>query len=414
MKLIYTYLIYSLLTACDAQLGETNKEKETGVDHSENVMLEGISSGGGGTILANPASKEEVSQTISQVKRDMHLFLNYMSFSNVDNLESLNENIITIKNFKVFDWYSLFIANIEKTRSIIESTKITDSINTPCFFQGRETDGSFLPAEGICLSSMSLQTKLNQIDYYPQLLALAVHEYAHALGANEELAQRIQRDTLNLFTDSSASGVQNLIDENAEALKSMFLSLDSIPREKGTYVFNDISRLKLQIPSSPLCFLSFAETHFLTDFYAQATNTLISVNAIDGHHEFLDKLYGEEESVSCIKIFEQHIIPPGGNFDYTFKPTENCTTQRLVSPQGDSSKYYTDKILTESYNKILDLWVGGENIKHPECDPDSDIVHSIWDEESQEWVIVDDRPIPECDVLGRTVLNRDIIIQPTE
>lgn len=395
-SMIISVCMFALL-ACQGDHSEDSSQDAKLKTEPENIIGGSISSGGGGTILAKPVSQATVSESIGKIKRDMNLFLNYMSFGHPDAAKIVSDpDSQFITNFQYFDWYPLFIDDIEKTRSIIETTPVLDSMDAPCFFQGNETDGSFLADDGICLSSMRLQAKLNQLDYYPQLFALAVHEYAHALGALEDKAQQIQKDTLNLFADASASLIENTFEENNQSMSFLLSYLGiSSAKDSSTGVINNFQKIKFQVPSSPLRFLSFDNTGLLTNFSIHNLNLKFAADAIDGDHRFFDELYGDKEIISCIDIFEKYLTPVGKDPNYAFGPTHDCMAQRLVTSSGDTENFDTNTDLTDSFHKVLDSWIGGDEILHPLCDPN---IKGL--EENSEQA--------KCDPSGRIVLESDI------
>lgn len=125
----------------------------------------------------------------------------------------------------------------EALRDIIVHLKMEDS----CYdSDGKPSDGSYDPTSPlyICMSPYSMATKLNIYDVDKESTGLLAHEFAHAVGANEEQAVGLQklllRDLLNrdfpeMYSNAEiASWDEELFPTALESLNTMM--------QRGIYV----------------------------------------------------------------------------------------------------------------------------------------------------------------------------------
>lgn len=83
----------------------------------------------------------------------------------------------------------------------------------PCFDeQNSPKDGSTsgpTPRTAVCISTFNLSKKLQRQGAEAHLAALVAHEYAHLAGADEAQAQKVQKDVLRRFANSSYDAALN-------------------------------------------------------------------------------------------------------------------------------------------------------------------------------------------------------------
>lgn len=251
-----------MATACDPQQKDTSPQDQA-LNGQEGIVADfrgGMSSGGGGTLTGLPAGGEQVSEVIGSAKRDLQMMFNALS------LLPLGEDLSIDGDTEAF--YDFFIKDESSAtiNQLIRTIAIKDQQAGSCQYGGTETDGSYHQADGICISSQRLAGKLDQSSVYSQTMALIVHEVAHAFGANEAQAQKVQLTALKLLAEAQRpeeyyhaqveifetvqwrleGGVDCHLDFNAakcQTLVETFSSLNSAGRDSMFAIF-DIQSLK--------------------------------------------------------------------------------------------------------------------------------------------------------------------------
>lgn len=144
---------------------------------SAQVFAGGISGGGGGTVVPDPAGTEFIKLQLSGARISLLMLLKNESFSSTrQSLFQGSDNII------------------EKVKN--NSLKILE--DKPCLdFDGKPNDASInSDPNTICISAYTIGQKVSKITDYPQILALLAHEYSHLMGYNESDAEAFQVEIL--------------------------------------------------------------------------------------------------------------------------------------------------------------------------------------------------------------------------
>jgi hypothetical protein len=143
------------------------------------VFAGGISGGGGGTIIPDPAGSEYIKQELSGARISLLMILKNLSYSSTRTI--------------LFQGSDNIIEKIKQYSLKIEMDK-------PCFdFEGHPNDGSInSDPKTICISAKTIGEKVSRITSYPQLLALMAHEYSHLMGYDEKEATAFQIEILSI------------------------------------------------------------------------------------------------------------------------------------------------------------------------------------------------------------------------
>lgn len=157
----------------------------------------GITSGGGGTLPAQPISIDEAAGIISSSKQGLRLFLREQSESAffVDRDEK-------------------FFQGDKNLSTVLEETDVEILKDRPCHDKfGHPTDGSIYASKpnAICISAFRVAPKLIEERAYIEIYALMIHEYSHLLGSTEPEAVALQKRTAeylsHVHTPLGGSGV---------------------------------------------------------------------------------------------------------------------------------------------------------------------------------------------------------------
>ena len=141
------------------------------------VFAGGISGGGGGTVIPDPAGAEFIQHQLSGARISLLMFLKNMSF--------------------VSDRKSLFDGN-DNILEKVKQTSLKIEMDKSCYdFDKQPNDGSInSDPNTICLSAKTIGEKVSMVTAYPQLLALMAHEYSHLMGYDEKDATSFQVEVL--------------------------------------------------------------------------------------------------------------------------------------------------------------------------------------------------------------------------
>lgn len=160
------------------------------------ILRGGISGGGGGTVIARPASPF----LIKEILRDSRLAL-LMYF----NQQTFLENHPYADLFPVGEPSILDVIRKNKL-SLVEDQACKDS-------EGRAVDGSVFGAEenSICISVKNLSEKLSADQARAQTIGLVAHEYSHLVGFDEEKAQALQDRLIELFSTVPSDRARDML-----------------------------------------------------------------------------------------------------------------------------------------------------------------------------------------------------------
>lgn len=266
-------LFQGLLFACSQDLDPSDRqprnnrtqpdeEAQEKARPADQVLSGSMTSGGGGTILADPVPQEKISEVIKEIRRDLFLHLNALSFAKAIESGEVSEDQAKEADLIPWSpWMERFVGEPTQTLSLLDQIIFMDFDDKPCSFAGQETDGSFQENE-ICLSSFSMSQpgKLNEIDYYPQVMALAMHELAHGLGADEAASLEVQRAVLHIFRNTSYEVLKQQLKRSERAmeladhtLKLGFYNFSDRDLNRVVSGFNDNWQdIFLKLPGQPL------------------------------------------------------------------------------------------------------------------------------------------------------------------
>lgn len=194
-RVIITLLMSAFSLATGAQAGDVG----------------GVGSGGGDTTDPNPATPEDVVSGAQYYagKAAMVWF-------------QRQEQYFTLLQSAPDQEKSPFKPIFRGPRSISEvlaGTTIELEMSKPCFdADGRERDGSIHASQpsAICISPFKMAPKLNDINVYPETVALIIHEVSHLAGADESQADEIQKQALWAFSRMDLPGLDADISQLAD------------------------------------------------------------------------------------------------------------------------------------------------------------------------------------------------------
>ena len=162
---------------------------------SANAERGGITAGGGDISVPDPIDQPSLQKMIVDSKFTLIQWANYAEYWWVGVNKPLGggdpqAEFLFERSNPVFEW-------IRKTEIRVEN-------NGPCRDgDGRETDGSVhgLPKGMICISAQRLGKKLSQINYEYEVAGLVMHEIAHLMGADEDMAMDIQKNVVTSLSN---------------------------------------------------------------------------------------------------------------------------------------------------------------------------------------------------------------------
>lgn len=160
------------------------------------ILRGGISGGGGGTVIARPASPEMIKEILRDSRLALLMYFNQQTF-----LQSNSHA-------------ALFPANEPSILDVIRKNKLSLVFDGPCRDSaGRAVDGSVFGSEenSICISVKNLSEKLSVEQARTQTLGLVAHEYSHLVGFDEEAAQALQDEMISFFSRFSTDRVQEML-----------------------------------------------------------------------------------------------------------------------------------------------------------------------------------------------------------
>ncbi len=163
-------------------------EKPAGGEPAAKEVEGGISSGGGGTLPANPISVFRVYEIVQDAKAALRMFYRL-------------ENQVTGDD-PILYGLDKFVVGPRNLITLLEETEIEVLSNKPCKDKnGNEVDASIVASKpgAICLSAFRVAPKLIEERAHIEILALITHELTHILGSTEKEAVEIQRYTAIRF-----------------------------------------------------------------------------------------------------------------------------------------------------------------------------------------------------------------------
>jgi hypothetical protein len=200
----------------------------------------GMSGGGGGVIIANPAGEKIAFETI----RDARSLL--VSYLYAKKLLPPSE----------LDAFPALKQVLDAMIPIVVSTKIQKNTQSACKDKfGADKDGSIYADEAntICISTDQLGKKLGKENVFNQSMALIAHEYSHLVGADEILAVAIQKEIISDLAFNSVYSASQVVYEQRVATGSLKYKTQypDDGGEYGTYV-SSMWLTELQNKSSSL------------------------------------------------------------------------------------------------------------------------------------------------------------------
>lgn len=147
----------------------------------------GITSGGGGTLPANPISIAQVYDVINTSRQVLRLYINFQKQFPLDISKST----------------SRFFTDKTNLLTVLEDVDLEVLRDKPCKDKsGVEVDASIYGSRpgSICLSAFRVAPKLIKEIAHTEINALLLHELSHLLGASEDEAVALQ-ESMVLFTD---------------------------------------------------------------------------------------------------------------------------------------------------------------------------------------------------------------------
>ena len=197
----------SLNIACEKKSRisfEPNKQQENpekpGDPGNGKEVEGGISSGGGGTLPANPIGVFRVYEIVKDAKAALRMFYRL-------------ENQVTGDD-PILYGLDKFVVGPRNLITLLEETEIEVLSDRPCKDKnGNEVDASVVASKqgAICLSAFRVAPKLIEERAHIEILALITHELTHLLGATEKEAVEIQKYTAIRFEKVFFENFGNLV-----------------------------------------------------------------------------------------------------------------------------------------------------------------------------------------------------------
>jgi len=156
--------------------------------------------GGGGTSRAEKIDIQSLSKMVGAARAQLLMFFNTLDGRGYSTSA---------------DPYSKLSRGVKGLSKALIDNKVIKNIDGPCLDKaGKAVDGSIYPvgeSSGICISIFNLSKKLTKENANIQLLGLMAHEYAHLAGADEALAEEIQRDVIKYNLTATAQSADYLM-----------------------------------------------------------------------------------------------------------------------------------------------------------------------------------------------------------
>lgn len=185
-KIILGMVAIAALAACNEQDSNPTSAKPVPPTASEEG---GISSGGGGTLPADPASVHQIRNHLRDAKRDLRLFFRNEKFSAQYHVSPTNlEKKIFLQKDSILE--------------VLERTNIELLTDKACHDSaGNEVDGSIYASRPntICISAFRIAPKVPKELARTEVLGLIAHELSHLVGADEDEAIEFQKNVVWSF-----------------------------------------------------------------------------------------------------------------------------------------------------------------------------------------------------------------------
>jgi len=154
-----------------------------------------VDGGGGGDIEIKKeaqVSEKEIEYVINKLSRIMKFVFYFHEMYQVDHFgRRVEMDPVLVSAYKIIFQYKF--KDIYKT---LEKIKFTPRRNQPCqdlAFNDRDGSAFNEDKTEICLSVERIKSKVNESNFVTEIVALAGHEVAHRMGANEPEAKAFQK-----------------------------------------------------------------------------------------------------------------------------------------------------------------------------------------------------------------------------
>lgn len=187
--------VLTLLSACEmpgASGGNANAPLTPSGESSEG----GISSGGGGTLPADPISIYDFYQVMGDAKHELRMYITGKRYE---------AQLVG----RAEDKYFLGDRNL---LTVLEETDIEVLTDKACKDrEGHDVDGSIVSSlpNAICISAQRVMPKLIKANAHEEIEALILHEFSHLLGATEAEAIHLQQEMVRRMVNVDREGLRN-------------------------------------------------------------------------------------------------------------------------------------------------------------------------------------------------------------
>ena len=298
--------------------------KELSVKHKKNMLDTGDKSGsGGGDVKPSKIIGEDTENLVSAIESARPQLLAYLYEKCL--MVDLQWKCNFDQRFSVSKIDQEISTTFSKIIPEILKTGVTMMNDTPCYNSTHEIrDGSQYIYEldktrrdGVCISLPLLASKFTAEDLGNKPIALVAHEYAHLVGADEELAQKIEAYISSVFLNDYQFGYhgnENLLSNLKEVQKnvnvlysalenSLYSNIDKefSSKEQFENLLSNVEKIYNLISPAPKYYeLSFVDHSKLTD----------KLNLIDIQYSFiLDVLwqhhYGKNQKLPYEAYFNE-------------------------------------------------------------------------------------------------------------
>lgn len=150
----------------------------------------GVDTGGGNAVdnSNQHPTMEQISEAVGQSRKIITYFLNRTFILSSEPSEQSPIDFVR--------------SHRKEFQAVLQDVHIQLRTDKPCDdADGTSTDGSVanMPKNVVCISAFNLQSKLSVTNYQPQVQALVMHEISHWVGADEAMAQSVQRMAMEAF-----------------------------------------------------------------------------------------------------------------------------------------------------------------------------------------------------------------------
>jgi len=262
-KLILGMAAVIALSACNEQGANPVGGPSTPSTASEEG---GISSGGGGTLPADPASTWQIEEIVKSAKRDLRLYFigEMRSFIKYDSSSPLDKKLY-------FGKYTILEALNKTDLEILEDKPCYDGTH-------KEVDGSIYGSRPntICISAFRIAPKVAKQLARNEVIALIAHELSHLVGATEAEAVELQRSLIITFdsakieentTDDLVRDMHSTDSRIAYAIEEVVTTFDSLSDKellvKMQAILNNVSEFSMKANGYPFSFYQMPQLDYL-------------------------------------------------------------------------------------------------------------------------------------------------------